>query len=90
MVAPLLVSDLAATTLPSKLPKLLQGPVDLPRRQFLTVAVAAPAAAACALLSRPRAAQAAAPVADNHVPDENLGYHETEHVRRYYRSAAYF
>ena len=76
---------------PVKLPKLLQSPVNLPRRQFLAVAAAAPAVAVCALLSRPRDLPLAAPpTLPEDESGDDVGYHETEHVRRYYRSAGYF
>jgi hypothetical protein len=66
-------------------------PVDPKRRGFLRAAggagalgalaaVAAQAPAASAVTSPP---VAAAPVAD-------VGYHETEHIRQYYRTARYW
>lgn len=82
-------------TAPVKLPRLLETPARLPRRQFLAAAAAAPALAVCALLSRPHeTAVTAPPATSGETPDEtpgdDVGYHETEHVRRYYRSAAGF
>ena len=76
---------------PVKLPKLLEAPASPVRRQFLAAAAAVPAVAVCALLSRPRAIPVTAPPAAIAEPLVNeVGYHETDHVRRYYYSAAYF
>jgi hypothetical protein len=58
-------------------------PVDPARRHLLSLAPLVAAAPALSLLGTP--AQAAAPAA---APSpEAQGYHETEHIRRYYRSA---
>lgn len=65
--------------------------LDSRRRQFLTVAACAPALAVAALLTKEEApiAEAAAPTVPNQ-PVDGRGYHETEHIRKYYYTAAYF
>ncbi|HEV2609059.1 MAG TPA: formate dehydrogenase [Noviherbaspirillum sp.] len=62
--------------------------LDTKRRTLLAAAVCAPAVAVGALLSRqqPVAPQVSA-AAESEPP--STGYHETEHIRKYYRSAAY-
>ena len=58
------------------------------RRSFLVTAVSIPALAVTALLTRQ---SGSAPVMPS-LPTENTsstGYHETEHIRQYYRSAAF-
>ena len=52
----------------------------------MTVPLGALAVAAAARARAP-AAPAAAPPAE---PQKAQGYHETEHIRRYYRTAAYW
>lgn len=62
------------------------------RRSFVALAAATPllAAAAAVLTRRPPATPALPePRAVDAVP-ESGSYHETEHIRRYYRSAKYF
>ncbi len=62
----------------------------LTRRGFLLAAACAPALAVAAIAARhaqePLAlsAQSSPPQ-----PDREAGYHETEHIRSYYRSAAF-
>lgn len=59
------------------------------RRSFLAVAAMLPAAAvAAAVASRARAPAAVEPAATAAAPAAS-GYHETEHIRKYYRSAEY-
>jgi len=60
---------------------------DIARRSLLkAVPLGALAVAAAA---RARAPEAAAPAAPAE-PRRAQGYHETEHIRRYYRTAAYW
>lgn len=62
--------------------------LDTKRRTLLAAAVCAPAVAAGALLSRQQ--PVAPPVSTAADPEPpGTGYHETEHIRKYYRSAAY-
>ncbi|HEY8608049.1 MAG TPA: formate dehydrogenase [Noviherbaspirillum sp.] len=60
------------------------------RRSFLAAALCLPVAAAAAALVARRAAPlpAASPLPED--KPTGGGYHETEHIRKYYRSAAYF
>lgn len=60
------------------------------RRSFLAAALGMSAAAvAAAIAARHRAPVAVAPAAVAE-PAAAGSYHETEHIRKYYRSAAYF
>ncbi len=59
---------------------------DPGRRSFLK---AVPAGALAVIATRAPAA-AAAPLAQAAAPAVAKGYHETEHIRRYYRTAAYW
>ncbi|TFW28439.1 formate dehydrogenase [Massilia horti] len=61
-----------------------QGP-DPVRRSFL---MAAPLGALAVVAGRANAGQAAPPAAAP--PAGPRGYHETEHIRLYYRTAAYW
>jgi len=61
---------------------------DRDRRSFLrAVPLGALAVAAAA---RARAPEAQATPAAPAAPQPTQGYHETEHIRRYYRTAAYW
>ena len=65
---------------------------DGTRRALVAVAACTPVlAAAMAILRRraPAATTVAAPVPAAPAA-EDVGYHETDHIRRYYRSAKYF
>lgn len=59
---------------------------DKARRSFLK---AMPAGALAVIATRAPAAEAA-PVAQAAEAATASGYHETEHIRRYYRTAAYW
>lgn len=60
---------------------------DIARRSLLkAVPLGALAAAAAARARAPEAGTPAAPAQ----PQRAQGYHETEHIRRYYRTAAYW
>ena len=59
------------------------------RRGFLAVAASLPAFAAAALLTRKPGAEAAAPPVEADGPPVQSGYHETEHIRKYYSSASF-
>jgi hypothetical protein len=62
---------------------------DPKRRTLLAAAVCAPAVAVGALLSRPQPIEPEAlPLSEAEPP--STGYHETDHIRTYYRTAAYF
>jgi hypothetical protein len=62
--------------------------VDPARRSLLKVA---PLGALAVVAARAGAAEAApAPVAAPEEPAKPKGYHETEHIRRYYQTAAYW
>lgn len=75
---------------PSKTSTTVDNMVDSKRRNFLLAAGCAPVIGVAAMLSRESAAEplvemAAAPV------DANVsGYHETDHIRKYYRIAGHF
>jgi hypothetical protein len=58
---------------------------DPARRSFLK---AVPAGALAVVAAAP--AQAARPAARAAAPVASTGYHETEHIRLYYRTAAYW
>lgn len=60
---------------------------DPGRRSFLK---AVPAGALAVIATPAPAAEAAAPEAQAAAPAVANGYHETEHIRRYYRTAAYW
>ncbi|OON62433.1 formate dehydrogenase [Massilia sp. KIM] len=60
--------------------------VDPKRRHFLK---AAPLGALAAVTANAAAAEAPAPAAPA-APGVKRGYHETEHIRRYYQTAAYW
>ncbi|NML15905.1 formate dehydrogenase [Azohydromonas caseinilytica] len=62
-------------------------PLRLPRRNLLAAAACTPVAAVAALRGREAPPAPAAPVAEAQ-PPRPATYHETEHTRRYYRSAA--
>ena len=61
---------------------------DGARRAIVAVAASTPLIAAAVALFRRRPAETVAPLAAPGVlpPADNVGYHETEHIRRYYRS----
>jgi hypothetical protein len=58
------------------------------RRTFLGIATLAPAVAAAALLATRRPPDKV-PLARPDDGSASVGYHETEHVRTYYRCAGY-
>jgi BioD-like phosphotransacetylase family protein len=60
---------------------------DPARRSLLK---AAPLGALAVVAARTGAAETAAPVAAPEAPAKPKGYHETEHIRRYYSTAAYW
>ena len=60
---------------------------DPARRSLLK---AAPLGALAVVAARASAAETAAPVAAPEAPAKPKGYHETEHIRRYYSTAAYW
>ena len=62
------------------------GPRKLARRSFL---MAAPLGALAVVVLRARRAQAAGAVVQAQ-PQSTRGYHETEHIRSYYRTASYW
>ena len=71
------------------MPEVVEKPASMQRRLFLAGVATAPVVAAGMLLCRAQAQQqieVAVPVA----APTGLGYQETDHVRRYYRSAAGF
>lgn len=66
-------------------------PPDPGRRYFLLAASGAGALGAIALLAgRGAASGAASGAAAQAVPASARGYHETEHIRSYYRTASYW
>jgi len=65
-------------------------PSDSRRRGFLAAAAALPALAVAALVARRHAPPAALPADPAPQPPTGSGYRETEHVRKYYRTAGYF
>ncbi|WP_426107600.1 formate dehydrogenase [Massilia sp. TSP1-1-2] len=60
---------------------------DARRRRFLAAAGGAGALATVAAIARPAAAAEARPLSPAATPG---GYHETEHIRHYYRTARYW
>ncbi len=60
---------------------------DLARRSLLK---AAPLGALAVVAARAGAAEAAPPAPAPEPPAKPKGYHETEHIRRYYQTAAYW
>lgn len=63
--------------------------VDKKRRGFLRAAGGAGALGALAVVASD--APAAAPIAKAPAPEAKpVGYHETEHIRQYYRTAKYW
>jgi hypothetical protein len=75
--------------LPSPLPQQSAPSADQPdqrRRGFLK---AVPLGAVAAVAGRATAAESA-PVVATPAAQQASGYHETEHIRRYYRTAAYW
>jgi len=60
------------------------------RRRALLAAIGSTPVAAAVLLTKRQtlARELALPEAEEHVPD-SVGYHETEHIRKYYRSAGF-
>jgi hypothetical protein len=60
---------------------------DPARRSLLK---AAPLGALAVVAARAGAAETAAPAAAPEAPAKPKGYHETEHIRRYYSTAAYW
>ncbi len=66
-------------------------PVDLARRKFLIAAKGAGALGAVAvLIGKGAAAEAASLLPGPRDDPPGGGYHETEHIRKYYRSARYW
>ena len=64
----------------------LDAPPDPSRRNFLTVA---PLGALAAVAAGAEAKPELAPV-EAAKPEVKRGYHETDHIRRYYQTAAYW
>ena len=60
---------------------------DPARRSFLK---AAPLGALAVVAATPASAEAPAAAAAPAQPKAKRGYHETEHIRRYYQTAAYW
>jgi hypothetical protein len=73
----------------SRTDQMKQAQVDTRRRVFLTAAACAPAIAVGALLTRQKSLDNVVVPAATETP-AGTGYHETEHIRQYYRSAAYY
>ena len=66
-----------------------KGQINPKRRFFLTAATAGSAiAVAAAVSARKEVVQEALPAAPVE-PGTDVGYHETEHIRKYYATAAY-
>jgi hypothetical protein len=64
--------------------------VDPKRRGFLRAAGGAGALGALAVVAGPAPAAPAAAVPAAAAPAGQAGYHETEHIRQYYRTARYW
>jgi hypothetical protein len=64
--------------------------VDPMRRSFLRAAGGAGALGALATVAGEAPAAPVAAVAPAAEPAKQLGYHETEHIRQYYRTARYW
>jgi hypothetical protein len=60
------------------------------RRFFLTAATCGPVLAVAALATRKQEIVQEAPPPATVEPETSVGYHETEHIRNYYSTAAYF
>ncbi|MGZ3185127.1 MAG: formate dehydrogenase [Telluria sp.] len=63
--------------------------VDRRRRAFLRASAGAGALGTLAALAQPAQAASDAPPTQP-APPEPKGYHETDHIRTYYRTAAYW
>jgi hypothetical protein len=63
---------------------------DPSRRKFLSSATSAGALGALAVIAGRAAAAETAPAVVAAEPALPSGYHETEHIRQYYRTAAYW
>ena len=65
---------------------------DETRRAVVAVAACTPLLAAAVALFNRRPTEIVTPVAAPSAPvqTDSVGYHETEHIRRYYRSTKYF
>ena len=64
--------------------------VNPTRRKFLVAAGCAPAMAVVALFDARPEIEAVARTAKPAHPPAASGYHETDHIRKYYYTAAYF
>jgi hypothetical protein len=63
-------------------------PPRLPRRNLLAAMACTPLAASASLRGQEPPPMPVAPAAPEALPPRPATYHETEHTRRYYRSAA--
>ena len=74
---------------PNETSALPVGPIDNKRRNFLLAAGCAPAIGVAVMLNRESVAE---PVVAAAAPVEPTvsGYHETDHIRKYYRIAGHF
>lgn len=64
--------------------------MDSKRRFFLTAATAGSALAVAVAMSGRKGTVAQTPAAAPAQPEDGVGYHETDHIRTYYSTAAYF
>lgn len=64
--------------------------VNTKRRNFLLAAGCAPAIGVAVMLSRESVAEPIAEAAAAPVEPSVSGYHETDHIRKYYRIAGHF
>lgn len=64
--------------------------INARRRKFLLAAGCAPAIGVAALLSRESVVEPVAELAAAPVEPSVSGYHETDHIRKYYRLAGHF
>lgn len=76
-----------APTAPEAKPGAATGAPDPARRSFLR---AAPLGALAVVAGSTGAAEVPAAASAAPQPDVKRGYHETEHIRRYYQTAAYW
>lgn len=75
---------------PSEATTTVENKVDSKRRNFLLAAGCAPVIGVAAILSRESAAEPVVEVAAAPVESNVSGYHETDHIRKYYRIAGHF
>lgn len=75
---------------PTETGAMVDDKVDNKRRNFLLAAGCAPAIGVAAMLSRESVAEPVVEAPATPVEPNVSGYHETDHIRKYYRIAGHF